>query len=69
MHEGRQSAGVVSHTFTGHHRPGLKAVVTRTLEPADDISARAVAAGIANVTLISVCIEETYMSVRLRLGH
>lgn len=52
-------AGTTSHTFTGHHWPRLKAVIARTLKSTDDISARAVSAGIANVTLISVCIGDT----------
>ena len=51
---------VQTHTFTGHHWPGLKAIVTRTLEATDDISACAVAAGIANVTLIGVYIGESH---------
>lgn len=51
---------MMSHTFTGHHRPRLKAIIACTLKSADDISACAVAARIANVTLISVCIEESY---------
>lgn len=53
---------MVSHTFTGHHWPGLKAIIACTLKATDDISARAVAAGIADVTLVSVCIEESYIN-------
>lgn len=40
--------------FTGHHWPGLKAIIACTLKATDDISACAVAAGIADVTLVSV---------------
>lgn len=47
-----------SRTFAAHHRPRLKSVVTCTLEPTDDISARAVATRISNVTLIGVCVGE-----------
>lgn len=43
-----------SLAFAGHHWTGLEAVIAGTLKPSDDISACAVAAGIANVTLISV---------------
>lgn len=40
---------MISHTFTGHHWPGLKAIIACTLKATDDISACAVAAGIADV--------------------
>lgn len=53
---------MISHTFTGHHWPGLKAIIACTLKATDDISACAVAAGIADVALVSVCIEESYIN-------
>lgn len=59
---------MVSHTFTGHHWPGLKAIIACTLKATDDISACAVAAGIADVTLVSVCIEESYINPIKHLG-
>lgn len=43
------------HTLAGHHRPRLKAVITRTLEASDDIGACAVATGVADLTLVGVC--------------
>lgn len=63
QHDASELAFIISHTFTGHHWPRLKAIITRTLKPADDIRACAIAARIANFTLISVCIEESYTLV------
>lgn len=48
-----------SRTFTGHHGTGLKAIITRTLEATDDVGACAVAAGVSNAALISVCYTDT----------
>lgn len=45
----------ISHTFTGHHRTRLKAIITCTLEATDDIGACAIATGIAKAALIRVC--------------
>lgn len=58
-HDERESAGVCSRTFTGHHWPRLKAVLARALKATNDVVACAVSAGIANGTLISVCKEVT----------
>lgn len=49
----------MSLTFTGHHGTRLKAIITRTLKAADDIGARAVAAGVPDAALISVCYTNT----------
>ena len=63
LHGARESARVASRTFAGHHRPGLKAVITRTLEPTDHIGAGAVAAGIPNFTLVNVCVDDSYVNL------
>lgn len=69
MHDGSESADIISHTFTGHHWSRLKAIITRTLKAADHISACAVAAGIADIALISVCIEESYINANKHVSR
>lgn len=53
------TVAVILHTFTGHHWPRLKAVITCALKPTDDVDACAVAAGISNITLIRICVKHS----------
>lgn len=71
LKDGGESADTIARTFARHHGPGLKAILARTLKATDDIGACAVAAGIANVALISVCIEDSHIitiSVNASIG-